>query len=103
MMLRLQSRVLVTHGISFLPQVDYIYVMKDGCVSEHGQYDELMERRGAFAEFLCNFIADVDPELSEDADGEHSYWDICYMPVRYANAESNEEVAFCDLKDDYIM
>ena len=31
-----QTRVLVTHGISFLPQVDQIVVLQDGRISEVG-------------------------------------------------------------------
>merc|ERR1719370_1004581 len=37
-----KTRLVVTHSISFLDQVDYIYVVNDGVISEHGTYDELM-------------------------------------------------------------
>ena len=33
-----KTRILVTHGISYLPQVDDIIVLKDGKVSEQGPY-----------------------------------------------------------------
>ena len=42
----------MTHGIGFLSEMDQIVVMKDGKISEIGTYDELMNNRGAFAEFL---------------------------------------------------
>lgn len=45
----------MTHGISFLPQVDNIMVMVDGRVSEMGSYQELLKQNGAFAEFLRNY------------------------------------------------
>lgn len=56
-----QTRVLVTHGISFLPQTDFIIVMADGQVSEMGPYSELMQRDGSFANFLRNYTFDEGP------------------------------------------
>ncbi|XP_069761773.1 multidrug resistance-associated protein 1 isoform X2 [Narcine bancroftii] len=47
-----KTRVLVTHGITFLPQMDKIFVMVDGKISESGTYKELLEQKGAFSEFL---------------------------------------------------
>ena len=51
-----QSRVLVTHGLSYLPKVDQIVVLVNGQVSEVGTYEELLERNQAFAEFLKNYM-----------------------------------------------
>lgn len=45
----------MTHGISFLPQVDNITVLVEGRVSEMGSYQELLNQNGAFAEFLRNY------------------------------------------------
>lgn len=64
-LLRGKTRVLVTHGISFLPQVDHIVVIVDGRVSETGSYQELMKQNGAFAEFLRNYAFDDDVEEEE--------------------------------------
>ncbi|XP_011616814.2 canalicular multispecific organic anion transporter 2 isoform X2 [Takifugu rubripes] len=50
-----KTRILVTHGISFLPQVDNIMVLVEGRVSEMGSYQELLNQNGAFAEFLRNY------------------------------------------------
>uniref|UniRef100_A0A673CJH5 ATP-binding cassette, sub-family C (CFTR/MRP), member 3 n=1 Tax=Sphaeramia orbicularis TaxID=375764 RepID=A0A673CJH5_9TELE len=50
-----KTRILVTHGISFLPQVDNIMVLVEGRVSEMGSYQELLKQNGAFAEFLRNY------------------------------------------------
>uniref|UniRef100_A0A8C2BL41 ATP-binding cassette, sub-family C (CFTR/MRP), member 3 n=1 Tax=Cyprinus carpio TaxID=7962 RepID=A0A8C2BL41_CYPCA len=50
-----KTKILVTHGISFLPQVDNILVMVDGRVSEMGSYQDLLKQNGAFAEFLRNY------------------------------------------------
>ncbi|XP_059142742.1 multidrug resistance-associated protein 1-like isoform X2 [Physella acuta] len=62
-MLKGKTRVLVTHGISFLPQVDKIIVLVKGQVSEVGSFAELMKRNGAFAEFLRNYLTE---EMKED-------------------------------------
>ncbi|KAF8067032.1 P-loop containing nucleoside triphosphate hydrolase protein, partial [Lyophyllum atratum] len=37
-----KTRVMVTHALHFLPQVDYIYTIADDCIAERGTYAELM-------------------------------------------------------------
>ncbi|XP_074964157.1 ATP-binding cassette sub-family C member 2 isoform X2 [Phalacrocorax aristotelis] len=51
-LLQKKTRLLVTHSMSFLPQVDNIVVLVAGAVSEHGSYSTLLANRGAFAQFL---------------------------------------------------
>ncbi|XP_010213932.1 PREDICTED: canalicular multispecific organic anion transporter 2 isoform X1 [Tinamus guttatus] len=60
-----KTRILVTHGISFLPQVDHIVVLVDGKVSEMGSYQELLKQNQAFSEFLRNYSLDEDIEEDE--------------------------------------
>ncbi|NXP45468.1 MRP3 protein, partial [Heliornis fulica] len=60
-----KTRILVTHGISFLPQVDYIVVLADGRISEMGSYQDLLKQNKAFAEFLRNYALDEDIEEDE--------------------------------------
>ncbi|XP_046899863.1 multidrug resistance-associated protein 1 [Hypomesus transpacificus] len=55
--LRDKTRVLVTHGTSFLPQADLILVMVDGEITESGSYQELLSRHGAFADFIHTFAS----------------------------------------------
>jgi len=57
-MLRNKTRLLATHGIHFLPQVDQIVVIKDGKISECGTYSELRANSGAFAEFLQTYASE---------------------------------------------
>lgn len=45
----------MTHALHFLPQVDYIYVVSDGCVAEQGTYAELMSSGKEFSKFLNEF------------------------------------------------
>ena len=56
-LLRRKTRVLVTHGVGYLPEVDRIMVMKEGRVSEQGTYRELLEREGEFSQFLVQYLA----------------------------------------------
>jgi ATP-binding cassette subfamily C (CFTR/MRP) protein 1 len=59
-----KTRLLVTHGITYLPEVDNIVVMKDGEVTESGTYKELLEKKGSFADFLIQHLQ----EASEDTE-----------------------------------
>uniref|UniRef100_A0AAY5EIB0 ABC-type glutathione-S-conjugate transporter n=1 Tax=Electrophorus electricus TaxID=8005 RepID=A0AAY5EIB0_ELEEL len=54
-MLRDKTRVMATHGMSFLYHADLILVLGDGEVTESGSYQELMSRDGAFADFVRTF------------------------------------------------
>ncbi|CAI9738034.1 resistance-associated 1-like isoform X1 [Octopus vulgaris] len=51
-LLKNKTRVLVTHGIHWLPEVDNIVVMNGGQISEMGNYNELVDHNGPFAHFL---------------------------------------------------
>ena len=57
------TRLLVTHGITFLPETDHIIVLVDGQISEEGSYQELLKKNGDFAKFLIEY-------MSEDANNE---------------------------------
>lgn len=57
-----KTRLLVTHGITYLPQVDNIYVLKNGEITESGSMQELMNKKGAFAEFLIQHLQEVNEE-----------------------------------------
>ncbi|XP_055375696.1 multidrug resistance-associated protein 1 isoform X7 [Condylostylus longicornis] len=62
-----KTTVLVTHGLTFLPIVDNIFVLKDGQISESGTYQELLNKKGAFSEFLIQHLqeANVEDDLEE--------------------------------------
>uniref|UniRef100_G3T738 Multidrug resistance-associated protein 1 n=1 Tax=Loxodonta africana TaxID=9785 RepID=G3T738_LOXAF len=72
-MLKNKTRILVTHGISYLPQVDVIIVMSGGKISEMGSYQELLARDGAFAEFLRTY-ASAEQEQDAEDEGRGSLW-----------------------------
>ena len=60
-----QTRILVTHGLGFLPQCVLVVVLDSGQISEVGTYAELMEKNGAFSEFIRTYAA---PEENEEGD-----------------------------------
>ncbi|XP_054699047.1 multidrug resistance-associated protein 1 isoform X2 [Grus americana] len=55
-LLKDKTRMLVTHTINILPQVDNIVFLVNGTISEIGSYQELLQRNGAFAEFLHSHV-----------------------------------------------
>ena len=66
-----QTRVLVTHGVQFLPKVDRIVVIAQGEISETGSYDELLSHDGPFAQFLKTYLTtDISDSESEDEEGK---------------------------------
>ncbi|KAF9181719.1 hypothetical protein BGZ50_005356 [Haplosporangium sp. Z 11] len=47
-----KTRVLVTHQLHVLPQVDYVICMKDGMIVESGTFHQLMENHGEFSSLM---------------------------------------------------
>ncbi|KAI0288069.1 ABC transporter [Russula brevipes] len=50
------TRVLITHSLHSLPDVDYIYFMDDGEIIEHGTFDEMIAMGGDFALTFDGFV-----------------------------------------------
>ncbi|XP_012944065.1 multidrug resistance-associated protein 1 [Aplysia californica] len=69
-MLKRKTRILVTHGVHWLPQVDRIVVLTDGRISEIGSYEELMSHDGAFAQFLRMYLATEESDDEDEKDPE---------------------------------
>nr|QST14986.1 ABCC1-2 protein [Diaphanosoma celebensis] len=65
-MLKDKTRILVTHGITYLPQVDQIIILKDGEISESGTYKDLLAQKGAFSEFLLQHLDEGNEEAEDD-------------------------------------
>ncbi|KAK0424584.1 hypothetical protein QR680_008735 [Steinernema hermaphroditum] len=75
-LLRGKTRILVTHGIHFLKHCDRVIVLRDGTVSEQGTYYELLASKGAFADYLQEYVVgkveqrrkttSIGEELEED-------------------------------------
>ena len=70
-MLSKKTRILVTHAISYLPLMDNIIVMKDGSISEIGTYQELLNNKGEFADFLIEQLQNSEEESEEGKENEN--------------------------------
>ena len=62
-----QTRVFVTHGLSYLPQCDVIVTIENGRISEMGAYAELIDNSGAFAEFVRTYASMEDSDKEGEA------------------------------------
>ncbi|KAG2017864.1 ATP-binding cassette transporter [Coprinopsis cinerea AmutBmut pab1-1] len=61
-----KTRILVTHALHFLPQVDYIYVIADGRIVEHGTYSDLMAHGKDFSKFITEFGTNEEEKEEEE-------------------------------------
>ncbi len=52
-----KTRILVTHALHFLGMVDYLYVLDEGVIKEHGTFEELMQDNHQFAKLVTEFGA----------------------------------------------
>uniref|UniRef100_A0A8C1VAR3 ABC-type glutathione-S-conjugate transporter n=1 Tax=Cyprinus carpio TaxID=7962 RepID=A0A8C1VAR3_CYPCA len=66
--LKNKTRILVTHGLSFLPQADLILVIEDGEITEMGSYAELLSRKNTFADFAEAFSVSERKESATHRD-----------------------------------
>ncbi|KAJ7593418.1 ABC transporter [Mycena floridula] len=71
-----KTRILVTHALHFLPQVDYIYTIYEGRVAEQGTYVELMTRNGEFSKFITEFGSNEQEEEEQKEEEVEAVDDI---------------------------
>ncbi|CAL4110031.1 unnamed protein product, partial [Meganyctiphanes norvegica] len=60
-----KTRILVTHALTYLPEVDHIVVLKDGMITEQGSYQELLNKKGEFQDFLLQYLAEAGDDLED--------------------------------------
>ncbi|CAI2164333.1 9655_t:CDS:10 [Funneliformis geosporum] len=65
--LKEKTRILVTHHLHVLPQVDYVICMENGKIAEQGTYEELMRDGKAFAKLIEEY---GEAEAEEEIDVE---------------------------------
>lgn len=61
-----KTRILVTHALHFLPQVDYIYCIENGTIAEEGTYADLMTHGGEFSQFITEFGSKEEEQEKEE-------------------------------------
>ena len=93
--LKNKTRILVTHGISFLPQVDHIVVVKDGKISEQGSFQELIDIKGHFASFL---LEHMNEESTGDALDEKIEAQLRQSFESQGTRQSGTPLFFCVVK-----
>lgn len=76
--------MLVTHGMGFLHQADLILVLADGEITESGSYQELLSRKGAFADFIRNFATS---ERKESTTQKGTFTPLLYRRLRCLSTE----------------
>ncbi|XP_068578796.1 ATP-binding cassette sub-family C member 2 [Cebidichthys violaceus] len=81
-LLKDKTRILVTHGVGFLPYVDEIVVLVDGVVSEVGSYNSLRASRGAFSEFLDTYAKEQSNQTYSEPDHYQDVADVELIPER---------------------
>uniref|UniRef100_A0A8C4EQY9 ABC-type glutathione-S-conjugate transporter n=1 Tax=Dicentrarchus labrax TaxID=13489 RepID=A0A8C4EQY9_DICLA len=87
--LKNKTRILVTHGVSFLPYVDEIVVLVDGVVSEVGSYSSLRASKGAFSEFLDTYAKEQSNQAdlqSEDTQPDSPLEDTVSVTLKRENS-----------------
>ncbi|XP_074546321.1 multidrug resistance-associated protein 1-like isoform X1 [Halichoeres trimaculatus] len=102
-LLKDKTRVLVTHGLSFLSKVDLVLVMDQGQISEMGSYMELMERKGAFAKFIQTFSGSQRREspISKDKSRKKSVSRLSMTD--FSIDLSQEQLISCDMGSVQLM
>uniref|UniRef100_A0AAX7TMG0 ABC-type glutathione-S-conjugate transporter n=1 Tax=Astatotilapia calliptera TaxID=8154 RepID=A0AAX7TMG0_ASTCA len=94
--LRDKTRILVTHGMSFLPQADLILVLVDGEITESGSYQELLSHHGAFADFIHTF-ASTERKESAIQRGEETFQTLVLLgDTTNTNLQNMEPVSETD-------
>ncbi|KAF8940207.1 hypothetical protein BGZ47_007831 [Haplosporangium gracile] len=58
-----KARVLVTHGIQHLREVDWIVMLKDGLIVEQGDYRKLMKDKNMFYQLIKEYATARRPSL----------------------------------------
>ncbi|KAL5010012.1 hypothetical protein ScPMuIL_012317, partial [Solemya velum] len=85
-LLKNKTRILVTHGLQWLPHVDKIIVITNGQISETGSFEQLLSHDGAFAQLLKTYLLQSDGSVrggvvEESEEGSH----IVIISVREVN------------------
>jgi ATP-binding cassette subfamily B protein len=63
--------VFISHRLSSARMADTIYLMKDGCIAEHGSHEELMAQNGFYHEMFLlqaqNYQESIPEEMLKGA------------------------------------
>lgn len=65
-----QTRILVTHSLTYLSQVDNIVVLKNGAIVESGSYTDLLNNKGDFADLISQYHHDQAKQERVNEEGQ---------------------------------
>ncbi|KAF9974116.1 hypothetical protein BGZ73_002614 [Actinomortierella ambigua] len=61
-----RTRIIATHQLHVLPEVDYIVCMKDGVIVQEGSFEQLMEQEdGEFKQLMAEYGGVAEAEVNE--------------------------------------
>ncbi len=60
----------MTHGLTYIPYMDAIIVVKDGEIVERGNYDSLMAHQGVLTKLIKNYHNEASDSDNDDIDNE---------------------------------
>ena len=84
-----KTRIMATNSLNILKDVDHIVVMKDGKVGEQGTYQDLIDRKGAFAEYLATYLKnDAHSSTSEKGSGDAEDVDADALSISSRDSKS---------------
>ncbi|CAF4606534.1 unnamed protein product [Rotaria socialis] len=67
-LLKNKTRILVTHGVSYLHKCDKIVVVASGEITDHGSYDELMKKSKTFHDLVYSIETKETEQKSSDTE-----------------------------------
>ncbi|KAG0353636.1 hypothetical protein BGZ54_002156, partial [Gamsiella multidivaricata] len=99
-LLKDKTRILVTHAIHHLEQADQIVLLKDGEISEVGQYDTLMQAKGAFSQLITEYSVNEGRKRKEKkATGEDGEQDDDATEASTENGDDKDTQTVAVKKD----
>lgn len=73
--LKSKTVLFVTHQLQYLVDCDEVIFMKEGCITERGTHEELMNLNGDYATIFNNLLLGDTPPVEVRSDG------VCMCPV----------------------
>jgi ABC-type multidrug transport system fused ATPase/permease subunit len=95
-----KTRILVTHQLHFLPQVDYILVFKNGTIAERGTFEELIKSQGEFAAMMESYGIKDEEQQERDEELFQDNQDVAVVRIREMLANKSTEARTLMQKED---
>ncbi|KAF9129560.1 hypothetical protein BGW39_004033 [Mortierella sp. 14UC] len=90
-MLKDKTRLLVTHGLHHLSEVDQVMVMKDGTISEKGSFDELLAAKKGFYQLNLEFSVTSSKQRRKSANNNKNATSSSAESTSEAGIESDAD------------